>query len=192
MGHALHAQQKLTYSEYETLEQQAEETRYEFADGEVRAMSGASIAHNQIVQNLSGLLRRDFRPKGCRVYTETVKLQAEAFRRYFYPDVMLTCSEADQQARQLVREPVLLVEVLSGSTEKHDLGKKVDYYQAIPSLKAYLIVSQEEYWVRVYERPGDNWQPHRLYDQPDQRIELPALPWSVRVADLYEDVVFAG
>jgi Uma2 family endonuclease len=190
VGHALHTQQKLTYAEYETLERQAEDIRYEFADGEVRAMSGASIAHNQIVQNLGLLLRRDFRPKGCRVYTETVKLQTEAFRRYFYPDVMLTCSEADQQARQLVREPVLLVEVLSGSTEKHDLGKKVDYYQKIHTLKAYLIVAQDEYWVRVYERPDGEWQPHRLYDQPDQRIELPALPWSVRVADLYEDVVF--
>ncbi|HEX8529530.1 MAG TPA: Uma2 family endonuclease, partial [Cytophagales bacterium] len=134
VGHALHTQQKLSYAEYETLDRQAEDTRYEFADGEVRAMSGATLAHNQIVQNLSLLLRRDFRPKGCRVYTESVKLQAEAFRRYFYPDVMLTCSETDGAAQQLVREPVLLIEVLSDSTEKHDLGKKVDYSLPHPIL----------------------------------------------------------
>jgi hypothetical protein len=72
------------------LDRQTEETRYEFADGEVRAMSGTSIAHNQIVLNLSLLFRRDFRPTGYCLYSQTVKLQTEAFRRYFYPE----CSPA--------------------------------------------------------------------------------------------------
>lgn len=144
MGDALLKRHHFTVAEYEALEAAEEGVRYEFMDGLVYAMFGAGAVHNQIVQNAAFHLRSHFRPRGCRVFTETVKLAAATGRRYVYPDVMVSCSERHRAANQMVQDPVLIIEVLSESTEGRDLRKKLDVYQAIPSLQAYVMVDQYE------------------------------------------------
>jgi Uma2 family endonuclease len=192
MGDALLKKHHFTVAEYEALEAAAEEgVRYEFVDGLVYAMSGASAVHNQIVQNAAFHLRGHFRPRGCRVFTETVKLAAATGRRYVYPDVMFSLSERDRAANQMMQDPVLLIEVLSESTEGRDLRKKLNVYQAIPSLQAYVMVDQYECWVRVYERDAaGNWLPHRLLDSLSDALYLRAVEWQIPLQELYQDIVF--
>lgn len=187
MGDAWLSINKLTYTEYEALESTTEHTRYEFYNGEVWAMSGGTLAHNQLVQNIGYSLRQRFRPQGCRIYTESVKLEVSFQQYYFYPDVILTCSSQDASQTKKVNEPVLLAEILSESTESKDLGKKADIYQKIPSLKTYLIVSQKECWVRIYERKGDFWT-HRYMNQLSDTLYIPDLDWSIPLEELYQDV----
>ncbi len=189
MGDPWHRHTYLSLKEYEALEGAAEEgVRYEFIDGVVYAMSGGTVSHHQIIQNALLSLVAHYRPRGCRVFTETVKLAA-AGKRYVYPDVMVTCSERDKGADRVMRDPVLIIEVLSDSTENKDLKEKVDLYQEITSLQAYIIVDQGTCWLRVYERDAAGaWRSHRLINQRDATLQLGTLDWHISLAELYQDV----
>ena len=188
MGHVLEKQSPLSYAEYQALESTATQERYEYLDGTVVSMAGGTDVHNQIVGNAAYALRNFYRPRGCRVFTETVKLELLKERRYVYPDVMVNCSDRDKASHRLKREPVLIIEVLSESTEKKDLKDKVEFYQNIPSLRAYLIVEQTEYWVRVYERDEEGkWLPHRFVNQLSDPLTLRS-GWSISLSELYADV----
>ncbi|MBC7923338.1 MAG: Uma2 family endonuclease [Ferruginibacter sp.] len=187
MGYALEKQTRLSYAEYQALESAASEQRYEYLDGTAVSMAGGTDVHNQIVGNAAYALRNFYRPRGCRVFTETVKLELLEERRYVYPDVMVTGSDRDKDSHRLKREPVLIIEVLSESTEKKDLKDKVAYYQGIPSLQAYLIVEQTGYWVRVYERDEEGkWLPHRFVDHLSDTLTLRS-GWSIPLSELYAD-----
>jgi Uma2 family endonuclease len=190
MGDALVKQQYLSFPEYEALEKAAYAYRYEFIDGVVWAMAGASTAHNQIIQNIAFAFRNYFRTKGCRVFTESVKLEVSAGKRYVYPDVMLTCSQMDKQSSFMVREPFIVVEVLSDSTENKDLKEKVDVYLAMESLQAYIIIDQKQCWLRIYERGTDNkWLPHvALVDIADKLVLKSG--FEISLQELYEDIEF--
>jgi Uma2 family endonuclease len=191
MGDPLYKHVYLSLREYEALEGAAEEgVRYEFIDGMVYAMSGGTVSHHQIIQNALLSLVAHYRPRGCRVFTETVKLAVAAGKRYVYPDVMVTCSERDKGDDRVMREPVLIVEVLSDTTENRDLKEKVDIYQEINTLQAYVIVDQYTCWLRVYERDAAGaWRSHRLLNQPDAALQLSTLDWHISLAELYRDVV---
>jgi Uma2 family endonuclease len=191
MGYTLEKTQRLRFEEYEALEAASLDSRYEYLDGWVYAMAGATTVHNQIVGNAAFALRMFYRPKGCRTYTENVKVEVDARKRYVY-DVFVTCSERDQQSTQLVRDPVLILEVLSDSTEAIDLKEKVDAYLAIPGLQAYVIVAQKECWLRVYERDeSGNWLPHRFLNALSDTLSLRS-GWNIPLSELYLDVSFEG
>lgn len=181
----------LSLKEYEALEGVAEEgVRYEFTDGVVYAMSGETVAHHQIIQNALLSLVTHYRSRGCRVFTETVKLAAAAGKRYVYPDVMVTCSERDKGADRIMRDPVLVIEVLSDSTENRDLKEKVDLYQETTSLQAYIIIDQYTCWLRVYEWDATGeWRLHRLMEQPDAALQLGTLDWHISLSELYQNVI---
>ena len=188
MGYAREKTQRLRFEEYEALEADHPQTRYEYLDGMVYAMAGATTVHNQIVGNLAFALRAFFRPKGCRTYTENVKVEVSFRKRYVYPDVFVTCSERDKQSTQLIRDPVLIIEVLSDSTEAIDLKEKVDAYLAIPGLQAYVIVAQKECWLRIYERDDSgDWLPHRFLNALSDTLSLRS-GWSIPLTELYLDV----
>ncbi len=191
MGDPWYKHTYLSLKEYEALETVAEEgVRYEFIDGVVYAMSGGTLSHHQIIQNALLSLVSHYRPRGCRVFTETIKLSAATNKRYVYPDVMVTCSDRDKSADRIISDPILIMEVLSDSTENKDLKEKADIYQEIDSLQAYVIVDQYTCWLRVYERNADGaWQPHRLLNQLSATLQLSNLDWQIPLRELYLDVV---
>jgi Uma2 family endonuclease len=180
----------LTFAEYEKLEAEATENRYEFEQGMVTDMAGGSKIHNLIIQNVGTMLRNHFRNKGCQVFTESVKLEVSVESRYYYPDILLTCSEADRNDNFLVKEPVLIVEVLSESTSRRDLGSKMDAYLTIPSLQAYVIIDQGEYWVRLHNKEENQWKLQPLLDKPEDVLHIPALNLSLSLSEIYLDVRF--
>lgn len=175
-----------TFEQYLSLEGESE-VRYEFYYGEVFAMAGGTMQHNLIAQNLTVALRA-LRNRGCRVFTENVKLEVAAERYYVYPDVMLTCTLDDLADNCTVRYPSLIIEVLSQTTEAHDRGKKLDPYLRIPSLQAYLLVSQQEIFVGCYERKGDFWS-YRTLENLSDPLRIESLNWETNLADIYEDIV---
>jgi Uma2 family endonuclease len=148
MGYGITKMQRLSFQEYEALEALATENRY----GIVYDMAGATSDHNEIIVNAVRNLSNFYRPRGCKVYTESVKLEVSAGKCYVYPDVMVTCSKIDEANKRIKRNPLLIIEVLSESTAIKDFKEKLEYYKDIPSLQAYLIVEQTECWVRLYER----------------------------------------
>ena len=178
-----------TFDEYLALEQ-AEGIRYEYWDGEVFAMARTTKRHNTLVQSLSRLLYLYARQTGCQVYSENVRQKLRTGNRYVYPDVIYTYDEADlaDDLGIIVNSPSLLIEVVSGSTEKTDVHDKRPHYTKIPSLLYYLLVFQKSYRVEVFERNVDFWK-YRLIEDLDAIVDLPLLNMTLSMEEIYDGIM---
>lgn len=141
-------------------DERSREVRHEYVAGHVYAMTGASKQHNEIALNVTFAARRHFREAGCKVYAENVlvKIVWLAKPALYYTDVMVCCDPDDKADEYYCERPCLLVEVLSDSTARTDRNEKLRAYMQIPSLHAYLIVSQQAVHVTLYRRDS-NWEP---------------------------------
>lgn len=178
----------ISIEEYFRLEEQSE-IRHEYFDGEVFAMAGTTLNHNEITQNIVLKLREKFRSKGCRVLSESVKLEAVKHFYYPYPDIMLTCDAEDIKADYLIKKPTLIVEVLSKSSLSHDRMFKWKRYKTIPSLKYYLIVSQYELFVELYTRieNSDAWI-YESFEKETDTLLLKGLDFELSLAEIYAGI----
>ncbi|HEY0379873.1 MAG TPA: Uma2 family endonuclease [Pyrinomonadaceae bacterium] len=176
----------LSPEEYLAVEREAE-YKSEYVDGVMYAMAGGSERHNLIAGNLITELNIRLREALCRVYPSDLKVRVPNSKRFFYPDVSVVCDEtqfADDE-RDVVLNPILLVEVLSESTAAFDRGKKFQSYQQIESLQEYLLVSQDEHLVEHYLRREDG---HWLYTKvsgPDEAVILPSLQCELPLGGIY-------
>ena len=157
--------------------------RYEFYDGTIRRMVGERGAHNTICFNLRNALH-PLRPKGCQAYAESYKLRIN--NTLVYPDVLLTC-DPDSQRKTVTEHAVLTAEVLSPSSVRDDSFRKKALYLSMPTLRHYLILSQDYVEVEVCSRTDDGLVTVQLYDRLDQHIALPGLGITIPVSALYDD-----
>lgn len=144
--------------EYLELERHAE-IRSEYLDGEMFALAGASLAHNEIVGNLQASLRRQLRGRGCGVWANDLRIRVEASDLHAYPDVVVVCEPpklVDDGSQDTLLNPQLIVEVLSPSTESWDRGGKFGHYRTVPSLTDYVLVAQDRVLVEHFGRQPDN------------------------------------
>lgn len=180
--------QKMSGEEY--LEWEAkQEFRHEYIDGEILAMTGSTIPHNDIALNFYRALFPHLRQRGCRVNVSDVKVQARKNSRYFYPDLVVSCNSQDLQSRQFVQFPQVIVEVLSPSTASYDRGNKLRYYRQITSLQEYVLVDSQQVWVEVYQRAeGEMWY-YYGYGAGDL-IRLASIEFECGIDWLYEGIVF--
>lgn len=182
-------------SEYLDLEQQGA-TKYEYVDGYVYAMAGATDAHVTINGNLVALVRPMLRGRGCKGYASDMRMAVfnpegakSKVGAYYYPDYFITCSKADlhPDATTIKKEPCLVVEVLSPGTEGVDRTEKLDRYRSISSLEQYWLVDQDRRRVVVYSRAGADWLMTE-HTADDAVLVLPLPGLAIRLGDLYEDV----
>jgi Uma2 family endonuclease len=134
--------------------ERAQDDRWELLDGLVLAMVGGTADHNTITLNVASALRAATRGGPCRVFAESMKLVTAV--GVMYPDVVVTCTEVAPKADH-VDDPVLIVEVLSRSTQEIDRGRKWLAYQQLASLRQYVLVSQDEARVDVFLRQARGW-----------------------------------
>jgi Uma2 family endonuclease len=165
-----------------------QEDRYEYWDGEVVAMSGGTRNHNRISGNWFKLLDDALLNRDCDVYIADVKVQVESGRKYFYPDVVVTCDKGDDDA-QIVQFPCLIIEVLSPSTEAIDRGAKFARYRQFQSLQEYVLVQVDRPKVEVFRRNENNQWVLSEYDL-DDRLLLESIGVEIAIADLYRQVQF--
>jgi Uma2 family endonuclease len=157
--------------------------RHEYASGLVFAMAGSSAAHNRLALNLASALVSATRGGPCETYMSDVKLQV-AEELFYYPDVFVTCDPRDADP-YYKRGATVIVEVLSPSTEAIDRGEKWHNYQHVPSLAAYVLVSQDSRRVEVYRRDGARWIYEELQRDADVlRLSQPAV--AVPLSAIYE------
>jgi Uma2 family endonuclease len=177
----------MTADEYLAWEAGQQE-RHEYWDGEVVAMAGGTKKHNRVAINWVQRLNAAIGDRDCEVYINDVKVQVQANRKYFYPDVVVTCDERDQDT-QLVHYPCLIVEVLSPSTEAVDRGAKFTYYRRFTTLREYILIQPEQPIVEVFSRnAADKWE---LAEYGiDDAIHLESIGCSIVVKDLYDRVKF--
>jgi len=164
------------------------EIRHEYVDGEVFAMSGTSKNHNRIAGNTLFHLRSVTRGTGCGVYMSDVKVRIEAGNRFYYPDVVVSCAPSDGDA-YFERNPCLLAEVLSPSTEATDRREKWLAYRDLESLRYYLLISSQERLVEVYSRQSaGGWVHLTLSEDEPLVIDCEGLHLTLSLKDIYEDV----
>ncbi|NEP11142.1 MAG: Uma2 family endonuclease [Symploca sp. SIO2C1] len=165
-----------------------QEQRYEYWDGEVVAMSGGTRNHNRVCLNFSKLLDEALVDHPCEVYIVDVKVQVEPGKKYFYPDVVVTCDERDVDA-QLIQFPCLIVEVLSPSTEAIDRGTKFAKYRRTSTLQEYILVQVEQPGVEIFRRNEQGKWVLSEYGLGEV-LELKSVGVKIAIADLYRQVQF--
>ena len=161
--------------------------KHEYHDGELHAMAGASDEHVTIGMNIAFLLRHHLQGSSCRSYVFDMKVQIDAVNYFYYPDVMVTCDQRDQGFRFFKKYPVLILEVLSESTEATDRGKKFEHYRHLETLQEYGLVSQDRQRVEVFRRNGAGLWVLHPFGEGDQ-VELTSVGMGVGIAALYENV----
>jgi Uma2 family endonuclease len=175
---------RFSFAEY-LLWQQQQPERAEFVDGQIRQMAGGSKRHNRLALRMARLLEDAF--PNCAVYASDVLLHVRwnDKQRGYYPDVLLVCESEDDE--RIVRNPCVIVEVLSDSTQSIDQREKLWAYSQLPSLQHYVLVSQDLLYVRHHAR-NQQWQP-RILVQPEASLYLdcpPESPQSLSIQALYQ------
>ena len=164
--------------------------RYERVSGVIRMMTGGMIDHNRITLNVADALWQRLRGDNCEVFTSDVKVVTPA-GDVMYPDVVIGCGDIAGKATVL-DAPVVIVEVLSGSTAERDHGRKRWAYQTIPSLRHYVLVDQDEGGVEVTSPNADgSWQSVILRTL-DDRLELTALKLEIGLEEVFARVAVPG
>ncbi len=159
--------------------------RWEYVNGEIRAMSGGTANHSSISSNIVRALGNALIPKGCRVFGSDMKLHTADGINTF-PDVSVTCGSLNfyRGRKDIFTNPILVVEVLSDSTEAYDLGDKFRHYQTIPSLTDYLLIAQDEARVLLYTRHEDHWD-FRDISGLNNSVHLPSVETTLALTDIY-------
>ena len=178
----------MTAAEYLVWEPQ-QEIRYEYIDGDVVAMTGGTIPHNDIAINLLTALLPTVRASSCRINMADVKLCVNEAGLYYYPDLLVSCHPQDLTARKFIEFPKLIAEVLSPGTADKDRTEKFTDYQRISTLQEYLLISSEKISVECYRRGEGRMWLYYPYSAGDS-IKLASLGITLEIEQLYMGIAF--
>jgi Uma2 family endonuclease len=186
---ALSDKSPMTPEEYLAFEKTSE-IRHEYIDGELYAMAGASKFHNIISGNLYILLRDKLRESGCQTFIADVKVKLQEGRKFFYPDLLVSCDPNDDSDDFIVSNPRVIIEVLSPSTKSFDQTQKFLYYRTLSSLQEYLLIGTEHPFIQCYQRQTqDIWTVH-FYEGIEVIAHIESLELDLPMSDIYEGVTF--
>jgi Uma2 family endonuclease len=171
-----------------TLEQflaweERQELRYEFDGFEPVAMNGVRVEHAAIEMNLTLALGNRLRGRPCRAFGSNLKIEVAG--RIRYPDAFVVCTPVPR-GTYIIRDPVVVFEILSPSTSHTDLVLKTAEYQATPSIQRYVILEQTHAGAQVFSRRGADWIVETAKD--DDILRLPEIGIEIPLAEIYADV----
>jgi len=159
------------------------QVKHEYVRGQVYAMVGSSRTHNKLTLALASSLRGHLQGGACEVLASDVKVRIGDV--FYYPDVQVTCSKTDTDP-YFSTQPLLIIEVLSASTEAADRLDKRLSYQSLASLEEYVLVSQERPQVQVYRKVGATWD-LETYAEADT-VRFVSIGFSIPMTEIYRDV----
>lgn len=179
----------LTSTEYLEIERKAE-FKSEYFNGEVFAMAGTSRAHSRISTNVSRILDTQTLTRECNVYSSEMRVKIEKIGKYTYPDIVVTCGKEKLEDAYFdtLLNPVVIIEILSASTEAYDRGRKFQHYQFIDSLAEYILIVQDAVRVEQYVRQGDHTWLYSAYQNLDDVVKLESVNCEMTLKDIYNKV----
>lgn len=183
----------LTSEEYLAKERRAE-YKSEYFKGEMFAMSGASREHNLIAGNVNAEAHNQLRDRPCEVYQSDMRVKVSRTGLYTYPDVVIVCGQPQFEDAEVdtLLNPTVLFEVLSETTEDYDRGKKFGHYRTLPSLREYVLVSQDKCHVEQFTRQPDNrwilWET----DDLEAVLNLSSVGCKLKLNEVYAKVTFGA
>ena len=184
----------VTLDEYRAISETAEE-RLEYRNGEIFTMTGGTSNHSTITVNITSSLFIALRDTDLRIYNGDMRIWIPEFNCGTYADTLIINGEPEFNGTRNdeILNPLLIVEVLSPSTEDYDRGEKFRKYRSIPSLSEYLLISQSEVYIEHYSKSdftsekGDIWQ-LQVSDRLDQKITLPSLNIEIPLTEIYRRI----
>lgn len=188
----------MSVEEYLQLDRTSYNARYEYIDGVARMMSGGSKEHDDITFNMRTALKQQFLSGPCSVQGSDMQVivgtKEDGQQQYYYPDVTVTCNVADRRRRGIkqIESPLIVVEVLSPSTESTDRHQKLQAYQACPTIHEIVFISQFSRYVEVYhynEEDHTIWN-HVIYDHTASTIVLPSHDIEIDMDEIYSGIDF--
>jgi Uma2 family endonuclease len=187
---ALTRTKKYTPEEYLALEEKAV-YRSEYVDGYIFKMAGGTESHIQISFNVTRLFSDKLRGK-CRAYQSEMKVWVEEAGTFFYPDVTLVCGERKfyKDRRDAVENPILLVEVLSKTTEEYDKNDKFLTYRTIPSFQEYVLISQNRPAIQQFSRQSDGRWLHQATIGLNSKVYFESVDTEISMQEIYDLVEF--
>ncbi len=185
------AEKYITPEEYLAAERWAK-VKSEYIYGEVFAMSGASRAHNLITVEITTELNIQLRGRGCDVYSNDMRVRTKPTGSYFYPDVVVVCDKPrfEDNVFDTLLNPILIVEVLSPSTDAYDRGEKFAHYQELVSLREYILVSQDRMRVEHHRLTETQWV-GKTFEAPEDVLKLNSIECELPLQDIYARVTFS-
>lgn len=177
------------YADYLSLEHYGE-TKHEFVDGEIYAITGGTPRHALLAAEVLAALRNQLGRGECRVFTSDLRVRVQNPNVATYPDVSVICGEPqldpDDARGHGVLNPTVLVEVTSTGTERYDRGRKLEFYKTIPSLRAVVLVSHREASIEVHARGEDDaWSVERA--GAGGAVDITAIGCRLDVDEIYSD-----
>jgi Uma2 family endonuclease len=192
MARPLHGAEYMDLDDFEELLlDKPPDEKWELINGRVvRGMVGARLSHHRIVQNVNFALRAHIRTKGlpCETFTETFWLKQRFLKLAVCPDIMVRCGALDRSSVS-IDDPLILIEVVSPSSEDRDRGEKAAGYMRLTSLKHVCFIERDRVRIEVYDRKDDAWLPRPPIENLGESFALGAIDFSMPVADVYGDVV---
>ena len=176
----------LSSEEYLAFEKNSE-IKHEFFDGQMFAMTGASLNHNRISRNIERELGVLLKGSSCENLSSDMRVKIQAKEQYTYPDIVIVCDDIlleEINGVETLLNPVVIIEILSDSTEAYDRGKKFSSYRLIPSLQEYILVSQNHCQVEGFIRGDDSWR-YFSYEDMKQRVTIDSVDAEVLLSDIY-------
>ncbi len=166
--------------------------KHEYYEGEIFAMSGASLKHNKIFSNLFGDIAFKLKGKGCRPYGSNLRIHIPKNTLFTYPDISIICGEPDltDDKFDTATNPSVIIELLSKSTRNYNKGEKFTLYRDIDSLQEYILVDTEKIYVEKHIRNADNSWQLTEYKTLDSSFIITTFSLSFLLKDIYEDLSF--
>ncbi|MBT4836856.1 MAG: Uma2 family endonuclease [Methylococcales bacterium] len=170
--------------------ERSSELRHEFVDGAIFSMAGASKKHNQISSNLVRMIGNDLLKKPCNIYSSDMRVKNKNVEKYSYPDVVVSCYDEnfEDEEEDTLLNPIMIIEILSDSTEAYDRGDKFFYYRQIESFIEYILVSQKSCHVEKYNRQSDNTWLFSEFKVMDDIVELTSINSRLSLRETYDKV----
>jgi Uma2 family endonuclease len=177
----------LSPEEYIKFENESQQ-KHEFFKGEIFAMAGAGLKHNQIFKNLFFELCSALKGKSCQPYGSDLRIHIPQNTLYTYPDISIICRELISSTEELdsVVEPVIIIEILSESTQNYDRGAKFKLYRDIPTLKEYIMVDSDSISIECFRVNKTNHWELEEYKTLEQILSIPTLAVNLSIKQVYE------
>jgi Uma2 family endonuclease len=179
----------LTPEQYLEIERKAE-VKSEYYNGEMFAVAGGSERHGVIISNIVGELRQQLKGRPRRVVSSDLRLRVLPSGLYTYPDVMVVCGESqyDDDQKDTLLNPIVLVEVLSPSTRDYDIGRKFQFYRGLASVRDYITVAQDRPYIVQWTREKDKRGALSEFNDLSESVQLTSIDCVLKLSEVYDKV----
>lgn len=171
----------------------ASERKLEYYNGRIELMAGGTFEHDCVKTDTAEYLTRHRKPGPCEPNSSDLAIRSEQLNSYVYPDIVYTCAPPEfvsGHQRLQLKNPTLVIEVLSGGTEARDLGEKMAAYMSIDSLQEYVIIDSKRCFAQGYYREATGlWRIQNRY-KLSQSLTIHTLAVDIPLAEIYRRVKF--